>query len=226
MPKILLVEDDKNTASFIVKGLKQEGFTVDHCPDGAQGLDFALNSFYDAMILDIMLPKLDGLCLLTRLREQNITTPAIFLSAKSSVDDRINGFKMGGDDYIVKPFSFSELIVRIKAILRRSVHTINPTIIKVGDLVMDTEKRIVKRANQEILLQPKEFMLLEYLLKNSGQIISKTMIMERVWDYNFDPQTNVVEARICQLRNKIDKPFTHSLIHTIRGVGYVIKENK
>jgi len=224
--RILLVEDDGQTAKFIVKGLRQEGFAVDHAPDGLEGFHLASTESYDAAIIDIMLPKLDGLSLIDELRRHGILTPIIVLSARSSVGDRIKGLQAGGDDYLVKPFAFSELVARLQALLRRGSLSAEPTTLTVGDLKMDLVKRKVSRGGMEIELQPKEFGLLEYLMRNPGRVLSKTMIMEHVWDYNFDPETNVVEARICRLRDKIDRSFKTKLIHTTRGVGYVLEEKK
>jgi len=222
--RILLIEDDARTAGFVAKGLKQAGFSVDHACDGEDGLHRLLSESYDVAVVDIMLPKLDGLAVIDRLRTRGITTPVIVLSAKSSVDDRVNGLRAGGDDYLVKPFAFSELLARIQALLRRGRSTSEPTCLTVGELSMDLLRRQVSRAGQQIDLQPLEFALLEYLMRNAGKVVSKTMIMEHVWDYNFDPQTNVVEARICRLRDKIDRPYETKLVHTIRGVGYVLEE--
>jgi two-component system OmpR family response regulator len=224
--KILLVEDDKRTASFIMKGFKQAGFIIDHVSDGEQALYRALNKPFDAMVVDIMLPELDGLSLIDKLRKRKVMTPVIILSAKSSVDDRIKGLQTGCDDYMIKPFSFSELLARIYALIRRANSIAESTSLTVGDLSMDLIRRKVIRAKTEIELQPREFALLEYLLRNNGRVVSKTMIMENVWDYNFDPQTNVIEARICRLRDKIDRSFDRKLIHTVRGVGYVLEERK
>jgi two-component system, OmpR family, response regulator len=222
--RILLVEDDRQTALFVSKGLKQEGFAVDHRENGVEGLHLALSESYDAAIIDIMLPGLDGLSLIDELRRNGVQFPVIVLSAKSTVDDRIKGLHAGGDDYLVKPFAFSELVARIHALIRRAGRTEGPTTLKVGDLLLDLVKRKVIRKRVEIELQPKEFALLEYLMRNTGRVVSKTMIMEHVWDYNFDPRTTVVESRICRLRDKIDRPFGVHLIHTIRGVGYVLEE--
>ena len=224
--RILLVEDDKQTALFISKGLKQEGFAVDQAFDGENGLHLALTEPYDAAVIDIMLPKLDGLALIDAMRHSRVHTPVIVLSAMSSVDDRIKGLQAGGDDYMVKPFAFSELVVRIQALIRRASRADGPTTLAVGNLVMDLVRRKVFRRNIPVDLQPKEFALLEFLMRNAGRVVSKTMIMEHVWDYNFDPRTTVVEARVCRLRDKIDRPFGNDLIHTIRGVGYVLEERK
>jgi two-component system OmpR family response regulator len=222
--RILLVEDDKQTALFVSKGLKQEGFAVDCSSDGEDGLHLVLTESYDAAVIDIMLPKLDGLALIDEMRRNGIQTPVIVLSAKSSVDDRIKGLQAGGDDYLVKPFAFSELVARIQALLRRASRADGPSALSVGNLTMDLVRRKVFRKGVQIDLQPKEFALLEYLMRNTGRVVSKTMIMEHVWDYNFDPRTTVVEARVCRLRDKVDRPFGNDLIHTIRGVGYVLEE--
>jgi len=224
--RILLIEDDQVIANFIVKGLKEAGYCVDHAVDGIEGLDLALNNSYDIDIVDIMLPKLDGLSIIERMRKQKIETPVIILSAKRSIDDRIKGLQSGGDDYLIKPFSFSELLARIQAHLRRFSNVSETTQLTIHDLSLDLLARTVIRAGEKIELQPKEFTLLEYLMRNAGNIVSKTMIIERVWNYNFDPQTNVVEARISKLREKVDKKFNTSLIHTVRGLGYVFKKEK
>lgn len=222
--RILIVEDDRRVADFIVKGLRQEGYAVDHAVNGEDGLHLASTEPYDAAVVDIMLPKLDGLTLIERLREQKVTTPVLILSARGSVDDRVKGLHAGGDDYLVKPFAFSELAARVQALIRRANAIPEPMQLRIGDLLMDLAKRKVTRKGVEIELQAKEFALLEYLMRNAGRIVSKTMIMEHVWDYNFDPQTNVVEARICRLRDKIERPFEKKLIHTIRGAGYILEE--
>ena len=222
--RILLVEDDTQTAVFILKGLRQEGFAVDHAVNGEDGLHLALTEPYDAAVIDIMLPGLDGLALIDEMRRNGKDTPVIVLSAKSSTDDRIKGLQAGGDDYLVKPFAFSELVARIQALIRRANRAAEPTTLSVGDLKIDLPRRKVFRKEIEIELQPKEFALLEYLMRNSGRVVSKTMIMEHVWDYNFDPRTTVVESRVCRLRDKVDRPFGRNLIHTIRGVGYVLEE--
>ena len=221
--RILLVEDDQKIASFIIKGMKAEGFAVDHTPDGEQGLHLALTEPYDTAIVDIMLPRMDGLSLIDQLRRKKIKTPVIILSAKGSVDDRIKGLQIGGDDYLTKPFAFSELLARVQALIRRSSDQTEPTKLTFNDVTMDLIAREVFRAGKKIDLQPLEFSLLEYLMRNAGRVVSKTMIMEHVWDYYFDPQTNVVESRVYKLREKIDKEFPTKLIHTVRGVGYVLK---
>ena len=222
--RILLVEDDDKIASFIVKGFKAEGFAVDHAADGEDGLHLALTEPYDAAIIDLMLPKRDGLSLIEQMRREKIRTPVIILSARGSVDDRVKGLHTGGDDYLTKPFAFSELLARVQALIRRSLDVSEPTKLMVGDVSINIVTREVVRAGQSIELQPLEFSLLEYLMRNAGRVVSKTMIMEHVWDYYFDPQTNVVESRIYKLREKIDKGFSNKLIHTVRGVGYVLKE--
>jgi two-component system OmpR family response regulator len=223
--RILLVEDDVKIASFVEKGLRAAGYAVDHASDGETGLHLALTEPYDAAIVDIMLPKLDGLSLIKEMREKKINTPVIVLSAKDSVDDRVTGLQTGSDDYMTKPFAFSELLARVQALIRRAGGLAEPTQLVVGNLIMNLLSREVVREGRRIELQPIEFSLLEYLLRNAGRVVSKTMIMEHVWDYNFDPQTNVVEARISRLRDKIDRDFSKKLIHTIRGVGYVLREN-
>ena len=224
--RVLLIEDDQIIADFILKGLKEAGYCTEHADNGIDGLDMAINQSYDVDIIDIMLPRLDGLSIIERMRERNINTPVIILSAMQSVDDRVKGLQIGGDDYLVKPFSFSELLARIQAQLRRSSRASDTGQLSVHGLSMDLLSRTVIRQGKKIDLQPKEFALLEYLMRNAGHIVSKTMIMERVWNYNFDPQTNVVEARVCKLREKIDKDFDYSLIHTVRGLGYVLRKNQ
>jgi two-component system OmpR family response regulator len=223
--RILLVEDDPKIASFVVKGLKATGFAIDHAIDGKEGLRLALTEPYDAAIIDIMLPKLDGLSVIEKMRQEKINTPVIILSAKGSIEDRVKGLQIGSDDYLTKPFAFSELLARVQALIRRATGASEPTRLVVGDLSMNLLTREVTRSGKKIDLQPLEFSLLEYLLRNAGRVVSKTMIMEHVWDYDFDPQTNVVEARICRLRDKVDKGFGTKLIHTVRGVGYVFEES-
>jgi len=222
--RLLLVEDDLITASFILKGLREAGFAVDHVPDGEEGLYMALNEPYDAAVIDIMLPKRDGLSLIQAMRRQGVNTPVLILSAKRSVDDRVKGLRTGSDDYLTKPFSFSELLARVQALIRRAGGTSEPTRLSVGDLSLNLITREVKRGDRAIELQPREFSLLEYLMRNAGSVVSKTMIMEHVWHYDFDPATNVVEARIYRLREKIDKGMDKKLIHTFRGAGYALKE--
>ncbi len=222
--RLLLVEDDTKIALFILNGLKEAGFAVDHITNGEDGLHMSLTEPYDIAVIDLMLPKLDGLTLIEEMRKNKVNTPVLILSAKRTVDDRVRGLKTGGDDYLTKPFAFSELLARVQALIRRASGISSPSSLTVGDLTLDLYTRKVVKAGQKIELQPLEFSLLEYLMRNAGQVVSKTMIMEHVWDYNFNPQTNVVEARICCLRDKIDRNFDKKLINTIRGVGYVLKE--
>ena len=221
--RLLLVEDDLKIASFILKGMKAEGYAVDHASDGQEGLHMALTEPYDAAIIDVMLPKLDGLSVIERMRKEKVNTPVIILSAKGSVDDRVKGLQVGADGYLPKPFAFSELLALVQALIRRGSGLSEPTRLAVGDLTMNLLNREVTRGGRKIELQRLEFSLLEYLMRNAGRVVSKTMIMEHVWDYNFDPQTNVVESRICRLRDKIDRGFDKKLIQTVRGVGYAIK---
>ncbi len=221
--RVLLIEDDSKIASFIVKGLKAEGFAVDHAPDGEMGLHLALTEPYDLAVIDIMLPQKDGFEVIAAIRREKINLPVIILSARGTTQDKVKGLQLGSDDYLTKPFAFSELLARIQALLRRSSGASEPTKLEVGDLSMNLITREVVRRSRKIDLQPLEFSLLEYLVRNAGRVVSKTMIMEHVWDYHFDPQTNVVESRIYHLREKIDKGYAAKLIHTVRGVGYVLK---
>ena len=223
--RVLLVEDDLKISAFVSKGLKEAGLTVDHAKDGEEGLYLALNESYDAAVIDIMLPGLDGLAIIEEMRLRKINTPVIILSAKRTVDDRIKGLQTGGDDYLTKPFSFAELLARIQALIRRASGISETTSLSVGDLSLNLLTHEVKRAGREIDLQPLEFKLLEYLMRNAGRIVSKTMIMEHVWNYDFVPMTNVVEVRVSLLREKMDKGFEKKMIHTVRGAGYVLKEN-
>ncbi len=223
--RILLIEDDQIIADFIQKGMREAGFTIDHMADGLVGLHAALTQDYDVGIFDLMLPSLDGLSIIDRLRQEKKSLPIIILSAKRSVDERIDGLRHGGDDYLIKPFSFSELLARVESLLRRAQRVIEPTTLSFTDLTLDLLARTVVRSGTKIDLQPKEFALLEYLIRHAGHVVSKTMILERVWDYNFDPGTNVVEARMSKLREKVDKDFEIPLIHTVRGLGYVLKRN-
>jgi len=222
--RILLIDDDKTIAEFISQGMKEAGFAVDYADNGIDGLHLALSGAYDIGIFDLMLPKLDGLSIIERIRERRINLPIIILSAKRSVDDRVAGLRKGGDDYLVKPFSFSELLARVQALIRRTTTVVEASTLSSHGLSMDLLARTVTREGKRIDLQPKEFALLEYLMRNEGHIVSKTMIMERVWNYNFDPHTNIVEARISKLREKIDKDFMLPLIHTVRGLGYVLRQ--
>jgi two-component system OmpR family response regulator len=222
--RILVVEDDLKIAAFIQKGLKSSGFAVDHAKTGNMGLEMAFSEPYDTLVVDIMLPELDGISLIKKIRAEKNNTPVIILSARDRVDDRVKGLHAGADDYLTKPFAFSELLARIQALIRRAGNVTDPVNLAYADLSLDILKRQVKRNNEIIELQPLEFSLLEYLLRNKERVVSRTMIMEHVWDYNFDPMTNVVEARICRLRDKIDKDYEPKLIHTVRGAGYVLKD--
>ena len=221
--RVLVVEDDKKIASFVVNGLKQSGFAVDHCANGEDGLEMARSVPYDAVVVDIMLPKLDGLTLVQTLRGENKNVPVLILSAKATVDDRVRGLQAGGDDYLVKPFAFSELLARVQALIRRATHTAEPTKLNVADLTMDLISREVIRGTTSLELHPREFALLEFLMRHTGRVVTKTMLLEHVWDYSFDPQTNVVDVLVHRVRSKVDKDFPTKLIHTIRGVGYVLK---
>ncbi|MGX6566876.1 response regulator [Cupriavidus necator] len=221
--RVLVVEDDAKVRSFVAGALREAGFATDAVADGRDGLHLALTGSYDAAVIDIMLPRLDGLALIDELRRNQITTPVIILSAKRSVDDRIKGLQRGGDDYLTKPFSLSELLARIQALIRRAAGIAEPTRLVVGEIVLDLLAREARRGSQRLDLQPREFALLEYLMRNAGHPVSKTMILEHVWDLSFDPQTNVVDVLVCRLRNKIDRDFPEKAIHTIRGVGYVLK---
>ena len=221
--KILLIEDDLVIADLVNKGLSEAGYSVSHVSDGNTGLAFLMDGIYDLAIIDIMLPGLDGFSIIECIRKKKINIPILILSAKRTVDDRINGLRHGSDDYMTKPFSFSELLARVEALLRRANNETEPSSLSINDLELDLLSRKVTRNGKRIDLQPKEFSLLEYLVRNKNRVVSKTMIMERVWNYDFDPGTNVVEARISKLREKIDKGFDIPLIHTVRGLGYVIR---
>jgi two-component system OmpR family response regulator len=221
--RVLLIEDDAKIASFVTKGLKAEGYAVDHAEDGENGLHLALTEPYDAAIIDIMLPHRSGLEVIEEMRRHHRITPVIILSARSATEDKVKGLQTGSDDYLTKPFAFSELLARLQALMRRSSGAAEPTQLKAGELSMNLISREVFRRGRKIELQPLEFSLLEYLMRNRGKVVSKTMIMEHVWDYHFDPQTNVVESRIYHLREKVDKGFDAKMIQTVRGVGYVLK---
>ena len=223
--RILLVEDDKKTAAFIAKGLQRAGFAVDHAANGEDGLHLALTEPYDAAVVDIMLPRHDGLTIVEELRRKKINTPVILLSAKRSVDDRIRGLQTGSDDYLTKPFAFSELLARVRALIRRASGAPEPTRLQVGELSLDLLKREARRGEAKLELQPREFALLEYLMRHSGEAVSKTMLLEHIWGYEFDPQTNVVDVLVCRLRKKLETGSSEELIHTIRGVGYVLKDS-
>ncbi len=221
--RVLVIEDDPKIAYFVIKGLEQAGFAVDHAANGEDGLHLALSEPYDVAVIDLMLPKLDGLSLIEKLRQEKINTPVIILSARRSVADRVKGLQTGSDDYLVKPFAFSELLARVQALIRRAGDMAHPSRLAIEDLSLDLLTREVVRAGQKIDLQPREFALLEYLMRHAGRVVSKTMILEHVWNYGFDPQTNVVDVLVCRLRNKLDRDFEKKLIHTLRGVGYVLK---
>ncbi len=221
--RILVVEDDKDVANFVVKGLREVGHVVEHADNGRDGLFLAATENFDAIVLDRMLPGgVDGLRILETLRAQNNHTPALFLSAMAQVDDRVKGLKAGGDDYMTKPFAFAELLARVEALTRRGKSDAPVTKLAVADLEMDLLSRSVKRAGQKIDLQPREFRLLEFLMRHSGQVVTRTMLLEGVWDYHFDPQTNVIDVHVSRLRQKVDKPFAHPLIHTVRNAGYML----
>lgn len=221
--RILIIEDDLEAAAYAVKGLRESGHIVDHAADGEEGLTLALSGSFDVLIVDRMLPKRDGLSLVETLRSENNRTPVLFLSALGEVDDRIRGLKAGGDDYLTKPYAFAELLARIEVLVRRSNPDQVRTKLQVGDLEVDLLARKVVRAGQEIELQPREFRLLEYMMKHAGQVVTRTMLLENVWEYHFDPQTNVIDVHISRLRAKIDKNFKEPLLHTIRGAGYSLR---
>ena len=223
--RILVVEDDHDVAAYLVKGLKEHGYTVDHAEDGKNGLFLATSEDYDVMVIDRMLPELDGLVIVKSVRGLGKTTPMLVLSTLGEVDDRVEGLRAGGDDYLTKPFAFSELLARLEALLRRATASATTeTELHVGDLELDLLARVARRAGQAIDLQPREFRLLEYLIRNAGQVVTRTMLLEHVWDYHFDPQTNVIDVHISRLRGKIDKAYDKPLLHTVRGAGYMISE--
>ena len=221
--KILVVEDDRETAAYLAKGLRESGYTVDCAHDGRDGLFHASSGEYTAIILDRMLPSMDGLAVLGALRAAEIRTPALILSALGSVDDRVKGLRAGGDDYLVKPFAFSELLARLEALLRRGTGPAAATKLRVADLELDLLTRTVKRQGKPIDVLPREFRLLEYLMRNAGHVVTRTMLLEHVWDYHFDPQTNVIDVHVSRLRQKIDKNFDYPLLHTVRGAGYCLR---
>ena len=223
--RILVIEDDQDAAAFLVKGLNDSGHVVDHAADGIDGLHMAETNRYDVMVVDRMLPGTDGLSIVRKLREREIDTPALVLSALGEVDDRVEGLAAGGDDYLTKPYALAELMARLEALVRRARPEQAATHLQVGDLQMDRLKRKVTRDGQDILLQPREFRLLEYLMRHAGQVVTRTMLLENVWDFHFDPQTNVVDVHISRLRSKIDKEFERPLLHTVRGSGYRLDEH-
>ena len=223
--RVLLIEDDQQTAAYIAKGLRESGHAADHAGDGGDGLHMALGEAYDALIVDRMLPGRDGIAIVEALRQAGKTTPVLFLSAMGEVDDRVKGLRAGGDDYLTKPFAFAELLARLDAVARRGGGGSGSGEVRLacGDLEMDLLARSVKRAGRPIELQPREFRLLEYLLRHAGQVVTRTMLLEKVWDYHFDPQTNVIDVHISRLRQKIDRDFPTALIHTVRGAGYCLR---
>jgi len=223
--RILIIEDDRDAASYLVKAFREAGHAVDHAADGVTGYDLAHDGGYDVAIVDRMLPKMDGLSLITALRAQGDGTPVLILSALGQVDDRVKGLRAGGDDYLAKPYAFSELLARVEALARRKPKgSPEETVYRVGDLVLDRLSHKVTRAGEEIALQPREFRLLEYLMQNAGKVVTRTMLLEQVWDYHFDPQTNVIDVHISRLRSKIDRDFETPLLHTVRGAGYMIRD--
>jgi two-component system OmpR family response regulator len=221
--RALIIEDDQTIADFVARGLRESGFAVDQAADGEEGLEAALQHPYDAAIVDLMLPKLDGLAVIDALRRRGRTTPVLILSARRSVDDRVRGLQAGGDDYLTKPFAFAELLARVQALVRRASLSPEPTTLTIGDLSLDLLTRKVVRSGTSIELRPREFALLEYLMRNAGKVVSKTMILSHVWDYSFDPQTNIVDVLVSRLRDKIDRPFETKRLQTVRGVGYVLR---
>lgn len=222
--RILLVEDDLEAASYLVKGLTESGHIVEHAADGELGLQMALSNAYDSMIIDRMLPKRDGLSLIEELRRVGNMAPVLILSALDNVDERVTGLKAGGDDYLTKPYQLSELTARLQALTRRAHTGVQGTILNVGDLTLDLIKHKVTRSGKNINLQPREFRLLEYLMQHTNQVVTRSMLLENVWDYHFDPQTNVIDVQISRLRSKIDKDFDSPLLHTVRGAGYKLQE--
>ena len=222
--RLLVVEDDRDAADYLVKAFREVGHIADAATDGEDGLAMATDGQYDVLIIDRMLPKLDGLTLIGNLRTKGIETPVLILSALGQVDDRVKGLRAGGDDYLPKPYSFSELLARVEVLSRRRGGRGEETVLRVGDLSLDRMSREVRRGEEEITLQPREFRLLEYLMKHAGQVVTRTMLLENVWDYHFDPQTNVIDVHISRLRSKIDKGFSQPLLHTIRGAGYMVRD--
>src|SRR5262245_47870999 len=224
--RLLIVEDDRNAADYLVKAFREVGHVADHAADGEDGLAMAQDAQYDVLIIDRMLPRRDGLSVIGTLRAQGVDTPVLILSALAQVDDRVKGLRAGGDDYLPKPYSFSELLARIEVLARRRSGRGEETVYRVGDLELDRLSHRVMRGDSEIVLQPREFRLLEYLMKHAGQVVTRTMLLENVWDYHFDPQTNVIDVHISRLRSKIDKGFVRPLLHTVRGAGYMVRDAK
>jgi two-component system OmpR family response regulator len=223
--RVLLIEDDQQAVAYLLKALREVGAVADHAADGREGLLMAASQDYDVLIVDRMLPKVDGLSIVRTLRASGNHTSVLILSALGEVDDRVEGLKAGGDDYLVKPFAFSELHARLEALLRRGAGEAPETRLRISDLEMDLLARRVTRAGTEIPLQPREFRLLEYLMRHGGQVVTRTMLLENVWDYHFDPQTNVIDVHVSRLRSKIDKGFERPLLHTVRGAGYVLRDS-
>ena len=221
--RLLLIEDEPTLRESVAKKLRRSGYEMDDCGDGETALELLAAERYDLVLLDLNLPKVNGMTVLRTLRKTDLETPVLILSARSEISDKVEGLDAGANDYLAKPFSFSELLARIQALLRRASNQTEPTTLTFADLTIDLLGHKVYRAGQRIDIQPQEYMLLEYLMRNAGRIVSKTMIIEHVWEYNFDPQTNIVETRMCRLREKIDKPFERKLIHTVRGFGYVME---
>jgi two-component system, OmpR family, response regulator len=221
--RVLIVEDDRTIADFLAQGLRETGYAVDVAADGERGLELAAANAYDAAIMDVMLPRLDGLTVIDRMRARGIRTPVLILSARRTVDDRVSGLQAGGDDYLTKPFAFAELLARVQALIRRSTGATEATRLSVGDLTMDLLTRRIERAGRLLDLRPREFALLEYLMRNAGRVLTKTMILSHVWGYNFNPGTNVVDVLVSRLREKIDRDFEPKLLQTVRGVGYVLR---
>ena len=221
--RILVVEDDLKTASFVTKGLREAGYVVDHAEDGTQALERALSEAYDVLVIDRMLPGLNGIKVVETIRSEGVESPVLFLSALGDVEDRVKGLKAGGDDYLVKPFALSELLARLEALMRRGRGQGEVTQLSVGDLEMDILARKVIRQGQRVYLHPREFKLLEYLMRHAGQVVTRTMLLENVWEYHFDPQTNVIDVHISRLRQKVDKPFDKTILHTVRGAGYKLE---
>ena len=222
--RILVIEDDRDAASWLMKGLTESGHVADHAANGEDGLNLALEGIHDILVVDRMLPKLDGLSIIRTLRAKGMTTPVLILSALSDVDERVKGLRAGGDDYLAKPYAFSELLARVEGLGRRNASEPQETKLRARDLEIDLLTRVVTRGGQNIPLQPREFKLLEYLMRNAGHIVTRTMLLENVWDYHFDPQTNVIDVHVSRLRSKIDKGFDKPLLQTVRGAGYMIRE--
>lgn len=221
--RILIIEDDQSAASYLMKGLRESGHVADHAADGEEGLELARQKLHDVLVVDRMLPGIDGLTIIETLRREGIRTPVLILSALGQVDDRVEGLRAGGDDYLAKPYSFSELLARVESLARRIEPDRARTRLSVGDLEMDLLKRTVTRGGEPITLQPREFKLLEYLMQNAGRVVTRTMLLEHVWDYHFDPQTNVIDVHVSRLRGKIEKGFDSPILHTVRGAGYMLK---